>query len=1267
MPPPDHSATEAGQLRQSLRDLALFAAMPARWTDARSEDIAARLADSLLQTLNLDLVALRVPGLATPDFIDAIRVRPSLNDVDSAALRPLIEPLLDGTESHPGSLLLQAYHPPLPVLVIPLGSCDDEGRLVAASRRAGFPSEDDRLVLRTAAGQAAVCFQTSREAYRAVERSERLRTTLASIGDAVITTDINGRITNLNPVAESLTGWTNRDAVGVPLAEVFRIINEQTRRPVENPADRALRDGVIVGLANHTLLIARDGTERPIDDSAAPIRCIEGEVVGCVLVFRDVTERRDTERKLQQSEERYRALVTAAAQIVWTTDPQGRVVDDSPSWRDFTGQTREQWEGFGWLDAIHPDDRDRTSAAWSRSVSTRTPCEMDYRVRRHDGEYRWTSVRAVPVLDETGDIREWVGTNADVHDRMLAQIEEAERSHLVKLRADVNSALVTAQPVQTGLHECCEALVQHLGAAFARIWTTSQSGDELLLQASAGLYTHLDGPHSRIRIGEFKIGRIARNRRPHLTNDVLNDPNISDPEWARREGMHAFAGYPLIVDDRMVGVMALFSQRLLSEAVLSDLAPLAESIAQYIDRRRNEAALRESELRYRLVGQAANDAIWDWNLVTNEVTWNEGLQSRFGYTTDQIGRHADWWVDHIHPEDRERVAHSIHAVIDGTDEVWHDEYRYRRADGSYAEVFDRGRVVREHGKPVRMVGSMLDLTERKHAERMANFLADASAAIADLTDYESTLQKVAHLAVPTFADWCAIDMLDEHGGRNRIALMHRDDDKIRLALELDERYPVRMDDPHGVGYVLSTGESELVPDIPDSTLAEIAHDERHLELLRELKLTSYICTPIRSHGRMRGCVTFVSDSASRRFNQSDLRVAQDLCHRVAVAIENATLYRTLQDANRRKTEFLATLGHELRNPLAPIRTGLELLRLMGHDPVAFEETRSTMERQTQQLITLVDDLLDVSRITLGKLELRKRRVVLADVVRSAVEASRPFIDDAGHSLKVVMPDDGIQLIADPHRLAQVLSNLLNNAAKYTPEGGRIRLTTDCRDGEVAVSVSDNGLGIPADQLEQIFEMFAQIDRPIEKGYTGLGIGLTLVKSLVTMHDGAIEVRSDGHNQGSTFTIRLPVLDDCHSDPLSDQDGGHASSAAPKRRVLVVDDNKDGAAMLSMVVKMLGNDVRTAHDGQEAIEVAQDFRPDVIIMDLGMPRMNGYEAARHLRDQPWGRGITLVALTGWGQEEDKQRTRAAGFDHHLTKPADPSELKRLFASTPRHAQ
>jgi signal transduction histidine kinase len=378
----------------------------------------------------------------------------------------------------------------------------------------------------------------------------------------------------------------------------------------------------------------------------------------------------------------------------------------------------------------------------------------------------------------------------------------------------------------------------------------------------------------------------------------------------------------------------------------------------------------------------------------------------------------------------------------------------------------------------------------------------------------------------------------------------------------------------------------------------------------------------------------------------------------------ALAMETLREADRRKDEFLATLAHELRNPLAPIRNGLQILRLGRGNHQAEEQARGLIERQVQQMVRLIDDLLDLSRISRGKIELRRERIDLAAAVQSAVETSRPLIEQSGHALTLSLPAEPVFVDADVTRLAQVFANLLNNAAKYTQRGGGdIRLSVEPLGREVAVSVRDNGVGIPAPMLPQVFEMFTQVDRSLERTQGGLGIGLSIVKRLVEMHGGTVEAHSEGRGQGSEFVVRLPALTPAAEEPGPRSDGEEPAGAPVRRRILVADDNVDAAASLAMMLEFMGNEVRTAHDGVAAVEAAAAFRPDVILLDIGMPRLNGYDACRRIREQPWGRGIAIAALTGWGQEEDKRQSREAGFDHHLVKPVEPAALERLLAGPP----
>ena len=363
----------------------------------------------------------------------------------------------------------------------------------------------------------------------------------------------------------------------------------------------------------------------------------------------------------------------------------------------------------------------------------------------------------------------------------------------------------------------------------------------------------------------------------------------------------------------------------------------------------------------------------------------------------------------------------------------------------------------------------------------------------------------------------------------------------------------------------------------------------------------------------------------------------------------------LREADRQKDDFIALLAHELRNPLAPIRNGLQVLRLADGDAGTAARTRAMMDRQLSHMVRLVDDLLDVSRINRDKLELRKTRVLLADAVTAAVETAGPVIEAAGHDLQVSLPPDPVFLEADLTRLAQVFGNLLTNSAKYTEPGGRIRVSAETGAGQVTVTVQDNGIGIPAAALPHVFDMFSQVDRGVERGAGGLGIGLALVKGLVEMHHGTVTAESDGG--GSTFRVRLPLADEAARPGTADA----PTAGRAARRVLVVDDNADGAESLAMMLGLLGDEVRTAHDGDEAITAAERFRPEVILMDIGMPRLNGLDATRHIRKEGWGRGIRIIALTGWGQDGDRERSRAAGCDGHLVKPVHLADLEQALGT------
>ncbi len=358
---------------------------------------------------------------------------------------------------------------------------------------------------------------------------------------------------------------------------------------------------------------------------------------------------------------------------------------------------------------------------------------------------------------------------------------------------------------------------------------------------------------------------------------------------------------------------------------------------------------------------------------------------------------------------------------------------------------------------------------------------------------------------------------------------------------------------------------------------------------------------------------------------------------------------------------MATLAHELRNPLAPIRNSLQLLRLTGGFSPAAERMHEMMERQVAHMVRLVDDLLEISRISRGQIELKKERVELTKVVGHAVETSKPLIDAAGHHLAISLPEEPIFIDGDAVRLAQIFANILNNAAKYTNNDGKISVSARCEESQVVVSVRDDGIGIPRDMLGNVFDMFAQVDNTLRRTQDGLGIGLHLVKTLVSMHGGSIEALSEGIGRGSEFVVRLPAAAEECSPAENSLAESQVSSTRNARRILAVDDNKDAADSMAMLLKHLGADVHIAYDGSSALEAMRIFRPSVALVDLGMPGMDGYELARRVRENPESRGVMLIALTGWGQEDDRRRSKEAGFDHHLVKPIDLGALQTLLAS------
>ena len=885
------------------------------------------------------------------------------------------------------------------------------------------------------------------------------RVTLASISDAVITTDTEGRVTFLNPVAESLTGWTQDEAAGVSLDKVFRIVHPETRKAIESPTVRALREGVNVGLTNRTLLIAKDGTELPIGptgDSAAPIRNDKGELAGVVLVFRDITELCRQERAVQVALAYADKIIAALREPFVVLDTNLRVKSANRSFYQNFHVTPEETQGRFIYDL---------------------------------GNGQWNIPRLRTLLDEV------LSTHDSVHD--------------------------------------------------------------------------FDMEHDFPAIGKK--------------------------------------------------MMLLNAQRFESEDGQSDLILLA--IEDITDRKQTEAALRQSEQRHRFILDSIPQKLVTTKPDGSVDYFNPQWTEYTGLTFEQIKDFG--WKQFIHPDD---VDEHVRGWLDATKtgEVYEHESRFRRADGEYRWHISRGVPMRnEAGQIVMWVGANTDIHDIKLIE-----LA--------LKDSEIRYRRLFETAKD------GILILDTESGRIT--------DANPFMSEL-------------LGY---SHEHFLGKELWEIGLfSDKAANEAAVRTLQDKGYIRYEHLPLETNRGLRVQVEIVANAYRedhQKVIQCNIRDITERSHLEKQMQEQAV---ALADLDRRKDEFLAMLSHELRSPLAPISNAVNLLRLRKSKQDSLQQKACTIiERQFAQLTRLIDDLMEVSRITTGRIHLKQDRVALNSIVENAVETVRSLMKQHRHELNLSLPTQAIWLYADAIRLIQVVVNLLTNAAKYTADGGTIFLSVQQEADEAVLRVRDTGVGIAPELLPNVFDLFTQAERSLDRSQGGLGIGLALVRRLVEMHGGKVTAHST-MGQGSEFVVRLPVMVNPASESPSAPDDT-VEPSGPSLRILVVDDSVDTAESLAMLLQACGHDVRIAHDGPTALNVALDYRPDVVLSDIGLPGLDGYELAKRLRQQPALKSVVLVAMTGYGHESDRQSSQEAGFDHHLSKPADFGMLQQILATIPESA-
>ena len=623
--------------------------------------------------------------------------------------------------------------------------------------------------------------------------------------------------------------------------------------------------------------------------------------------------------------------------------------------------------------------------------------------------------------------------------------------------------------------------------------------------------------------------------------------------------------------------------------------------------------LARGEERLRLALEAGRMGTWDWDLRTGEVAWSDNMAEVHGLPEGGFDGTIEGFRRLVHPDDRYRVEAAIARAIE-EQSAYEVEFRIARPDGSVGWMLGKGKVFTdEGGQPTRMLGVGMDITRRKLTEQALQQTEQRFA------QFMQNLPGLAWIKDPEGRYVYANDAAERAFRTPRPELYGKTDDDV---------FP-----PETAAQFREHDRQALASGAGVQVIETLEHEDG---VLRHSIVSKFPIPSPDGEGVLVG------------------GMAIDVTDRIRAE-------EALKEADRRKGEFLATLAHELRNPLAPIRNALSLMKHPG-ERCDLEAERTMAERQVVHLARLVDDLMDISRINQGRIELRKQTLDLARIVERAVEAIQSSIEGRGHALSVSLPRESVRLEADPTRLEQVIWNLLSNAAKYTEPGGQIRLSVRRDGGLVALRVRDTGIGIEPEMLPRIFGMFVQADGRRDRSQGGLGIGLSLVKALVEMHGGGVEARSGGPGKGSEFVVRLPVTPETTQDRTGPdrREHSHTGTKPPCRRILVVDDNVDAATSLSRLLRRVyGQEVRVAHDGQEALGLVEEFQPEVVLLDIGMPGMDGYEVARRMKGHRAFAGARFIALTGWGQETDRLRSREAGFEHHLVKPVDPEVLSRLL--------
>jgi PAS domain S-box-containing protein len=877
----------------------------------------------------------------------------------------------------------------------------------------------------------------------------------------------------------------------------------------------------------------------------------------------------------------------------------------------------------------------------------------------------------------------------------MAGRERREAEALLACQKSALELIATGAPLPKVLEALTQAVEQQSPDAVASILLLDRDGVHLRPVAAPSLpdaYTRaIDGIAIGPDVGTATAA--AFRREPVITPDIAEAPGWATWRYLPLSlGLRAAWSMPIFSSTgQVLGTFDTYFREARSPSPRErrTVEILARTASIAIERAQSEVALHESEERYRLVGRAINDVVWDWNVATSEFVWSDALKTVFGYDPQQsVGIKASqtWWIDHIHPDDRQRVRRSFQNAIEAGAEVWSEEYRFRKADGSYAVVTDRGYIRRDSsGRPLRMVGSMLDTTERKRAEEERGRLFEREqTARREAERRRQEAEELVRLARVLTED-LDLSAVAERIVQNVPRLFEVESAVLRL-LQPDGSlvvlastgrapaiFPRGFVTPPGMGL----GARAIAERRPVWT-SDIQH-EREVVLSEEVRARlasidqhAVLAAPLVVKGEIFG-VLGLADNAVRRFSPSEVGLFQGLADQAALAIRIVQLYRGAEEArveaeaaNRAKDQFLATLSHELRTPLNAMVGWLRMLRGGQLDPERAAHGLDVLERNTQLQAKLVDDLLDVSRIVAGKLQLEKRVVDMAAVVEQVVTSLADQAQAKGVRLSRRLDATAGPVWGDPTRLHQVVANLLSNALKFTPAEGEIEVVLDRHQATVRLSVCDTGQGVEPELLSYIFDRFRQADSTSTRAHGGLGLGLAIVRHLVELHGGTVSAHSEGRNRGATFTVELPVMP--VREPIREADGPNGEqleARAPAHlagvRVLVVDDHADSGEMIGMVLEHAGAEVQLARSADEALTCLRQTPVDVLVSDLSMPGTDGYQLLGAVRAMERARGthpVSAVALTAYAGSDDRTRALAIGFRAFASKPIDHGDLVDL---------